>query len=121
MPYIITTTLRTDDVVADALESVGTRVLFSGVPRATRTAVATLEEARAAVWAQVFDSRSRTIDGSEVDSLPGSGGTIGPLPDGAVIEVRRVMHAELAREAGLGRRDTPMMSDAAIVAAFNAS
>jgi hypothetical protein len=70
------------------------------MPEADPVAVITLEEARAAAWALVFDSKSQHIDGSEVDALPESGGTIGPLPDGYVIEVQQVSFHELALAAG---------------------
>jgi hypothetical protein len=125
MPYIITTTTpdpantkdygRFGDPVPNAPTAMGA-VRGCWPPRVTRTAVATLDEARKHITRNApQDLRKR------VAALDQSGGTVGPLPDGTVIEVRPVMHVELAREAGLGRRDTPMMSDAAILAAFNAS
>jgi hypothetical protein len=114
MPFIITTAMRANRYGANGL-------VEANVPHeTTRIAVATLDEARATVWAQVFDSRSQTIDGSEVDSLPESGGSVGPLPDGTVIEVRPVAAAELARLAGC----TPHAFDPdrvePLLAAFNA-
>ena len=112
MPYIITTRMAAEPPNQDV--AVRAAVL-------TRTAVATPDDARRAIIA-IGEDHDTWIGG---DALHGpidrNGGTIGPLPDGTVIEVRPVMHVELAREAGLGRRDTPMMSDAAILAAFNAS
>jgi hypothetical protein len=108
MPYIITTTAPSARSI-DGQRDVGYLV--------TRRAVATLEETRAAVWTQVFDSGSRRIDGSEVDALPESGGTIGPLPNGTVIEVRRVRLLDLAVNVP---GDT-LGSEAAIIDAYNAA
>jgi hypothetical protein len=87
--YVVTTTIEADNVVADALESVGTRVLFGGRPRTTRTVVATLDAAREAVEATMLDrDHLRGPEWVDVCGLAPDGGTIGPLPDGTVIEVR---------------------------------
>jgi len=80
MPYIITTHTR-----KDAIErSVGL------APRPSRRAVATLEEARdvaedAVIGEGRFDNDEAFL--AAIVALPESGGTIGPLPDGTVIEV----------------------------------
>jgi len=54
-------------------------------PDHTRTAVATLDEARA-VALDVLGDHGYV----EPLNLPADGGTVGPLADGTVIEVRRV-------------------------------
>jgi hypothetical protein len=99
MPYIITTLNTTihgepmeDQAVAD-------------VDGATRTAVATLDEAR--IEARIVVATERAIDGASeqiisramqtADTLPESGGTIGPLPDGTVIEVREMTYEDIDR------------------------
>lgn len=82
MPYVITT-----------------HCLPSAAPTTTRRAVATLEEAfnaapepvRNAFWAARL----------ALMALPESGGTVGPLPDGTVIEVERVWWPDLADAAGM--------------------
>jgi hypothetical protein len=62
----------------------------------SRRAVATLEEARVAA-AKLLRERSEEGKAQGVEMwLPKSGGTIGPLPDGTVIEVERVKIAALA-------------------------
>ena len=71
MPYIITTTTK------PAGSPPGSKLV-----RISRRAVATLDEARAVA--------------EQINELPASGGTIGPLPDGTIIEVRRVGIATLA-------------------------
>lgn len=101
MPYIITT--YPEPTMAPG---------FVG----TRRAVATLDEAKGAVIREL----APRIDSAFEWDLGLDGGTIGPLPNGTVIEVRRVLHADVMREAGLSRRDTPFMSDAQILDAFNA-
>lgn len=66
--------------------------------RMARRAVATLEEARERAEDTVFDhlGPERMPDDRPVEfatyarNLPEEGGTIGPLPDGTVIEVERV-------------------------------
>jgi hypothetical protein len=117
MPYIITTKqpepLAPFDRPRDMIET-------------SRTAVATLDEAREDVVATV--EIAEDPDGPRLDSLwehahgmDESGGTIGPLPDGTVIEVRQVSRDELADELPVSffdARDWPA-TDAAILAAFN--
>lgn len=51
-------------------------------------AVATLEEARKALRHSFPDFPSYFRAQSSIEELPESGGTIGPLPDGTVIEVK---------------------------------
>ena len=84
MPYIITTKrLMPHDAGARAHNS-------DDWPR---TAVATLDEARHEAWG-VVQGRNWMTDVSayqavsdEARALPTEGGTVGPLPDGTVIEV----------------------------------
>lgn len=83
MPYVITTKrkMATAPIGAFQVES--------------RRAAATLEEARKAAHDTMFDRamESAWAEGSNaanwqaVNDLPESGGTVGPLPDGTVIEV----------------------------------
>lgn len=67
----------------------------------TLTAVATLDEARIAV-ANIYDGVEYADVETAMDNcwsaenLHESGGTVGPLPDGTVIEVAPVTLAELA-------------------------
>src|SRR5262245_5521435 len=99
MPYIVTVK-REDHIEGLGLECVGH----------SRRAVATLDKAReaarpiieaawpegsvklAASYDDADESTLRFHDAhADVDSLPESGGTIGPLPDGTVIEVLPVV------------------------------
>jgi len=118
MPYVITTAtpLRGEPV-------------HESLDRITRTAVATLEEAREAAaevagtaysdeWIMAHANRGTVaplIDAAW--DLPESGGTVGPLPDGTVIEVRRRSWPDLQADAGLGHRMP--LSDANILSVFN--
>lgn len=84
MPYIVTTRKPYPYKAANAVPPDATID--------TRTAVATLDDARGharvslggALGWQVVEHRTA------IDELPESGGTIGPLPDGSMIEVRPV-------------------------------
>ena len=84
----------------------------------SRRAVATLDEAREIAEGYVTEKAdgeeyNRALD--QVEDMPESGGTVGPLPDGTVIEVER-------REIqSLWPHNTDSMdkSDAEIIAAFN--
>jgi hypothetical protein len=84
----------------------------------SRRAIATLDEARIFCTTYISDrwsfrsERFAKADGDRYQpsaaepydfaiSLPESGGTIGPLPDGMVIEVEATTWLDLAREAGL--------------------
>jgi len=115
MPYIITTTQalrKGEDVVVDALESVGTRVVIGGKPIVSRTAVATLDEAQDYIG----------IPPGRVTRpmLTSAGGTIGPLPDGTVIEVEQVDYQSLTDALRGDYMTNASRSDADVVAAFNA-
>jgi hypothetical protein len=118
LPYIITTSTP-DDVVPHE----------SGVRFAIdRTAVATLDEARDVANAANDDACERIHAEREayegladfesaaatIDDLPAEGGTIGPLPDGTVIEVRHVEPETIARYA-----DVPFTDLDAVIAAYN--
>jgi hypothetical protein len=74
MPYIITTKSRV---------------------KVTRRAVATLDEAQDGCYWIAVD-HGTTSEGAASIAIPHDGGTIGPLPDGTVIEVERVSLAALA-------------------------
>jgi len=118
MPYIITTAtpLRGEPV-------------HEPLDRITRTAVATLEEAREACYdvlikldndpAPYFDAHFA------VDNMDDSGGSVGPLPDGTVIEVRPTTWERVARDAGLETwrlvTDPAPVVGEQILAAFNAA
>ena len=131
MPYIITTTQALHEgerVVVDALESVGTRVVIGGQPIVSRMAVATLDEARSRIVGTVDSANYATPAGNaaatfapiydQIRTLPESGGTIGPLPDETVIEVRHVDWIALRKMTGelpVRTHDKP-----AVLAAFNA-
>jgi hypothetical protein len=100
----------------------------------SRRAVATLEEARiyASTWITDRWSSSPAFargDGdlyrpetrpmvAQADALPESGGTVGPLPDGTVIEVEVIWWEDLRERAGLDR--DALTLDAQTIAAFNA-
>jgi len=80
MPYVITTGTPWG-------RNLGARDKYAVT---SRIAVATLDEARHAAWmatdlADTDQGRFRTA----IAHFPADGGTIGPLPDGTVIEVRR--------------------------------
>jgi hypothetical protein len=131
MPYIITTldTARHGEPMEDQSAA--------DVDGATRTAVATLEEARdkahEAVHAAYRAAYPVHADGRtgehsdaqrahrwrniEISNLPESGGTVGPLPDGTVIEVRQVTLAELAGSP-VANYNPAHPTD--VIAAFNA-
>lgn len=97
MPYIITTT-DPQHVCLSMPERCGVE------PIVTRRAVATLDEARDWGADIVQDRANNFSESAQVQSDYGylaavnaaldideSGGTIGPLPDGTVIEVQQVM------------------------------
>ena len=127
MPYVITTTQTIFDWPSESVEArrVKNETLRRGYT--TRVAVATLDEARDYVATSIESSPAwigtthpfNGLDGlvSAAGRLPESGGTIGPLPDGTIIEVSRVGLRELADQSGIASdvygRD--------ILAAFNAS
>lgn len=114
MPYVITTRQHVspgERIVVDALESVGTRVVIAGEPIVSRVAVATLEEARRAI----VDTYGGVY--GYLVALSESGGTVGPLPDGTIIDVMPVSWTFLFEEQGLADN----LSQASALAAFNAS
>jgi hypothetical protein len=115
MPYVVTTKRRRQ----------GFKVC--GMDVLSRRAVATLDEATEALDAHM---KSAGANGDwrlvAICKVSESGGTVGPLPDGTVIEVERVEWDYLRRAVGaVGRRgatNDPMMvvrSDQ-LIAAFSA-
>ena len=114
MPYIITThTVAVASLTPSRNRSGGT---------ASR-AVTTLDEARATAI-EVVDRLPG--DGynewhAEADNLPDAGGTIGPLPDGTVIEVARVEWEPFATDIGYDYAYVAdgMLTEADIIDAFN--
>lgn len=100
MPYIVTTSRKYHPLAADSPENV----------HHTRHAVATLDEMNAAV------RDACTIDGHKHWKAPeiynrclDDGGTVGPLPDGTVIEVEHVSNSALGYCAGLLTVDHPQL------------
>ena len=119
MPYIITT----------LPEFQGDRANGAGFKQnVTRTAVATLDEARDVCWKALADVpryglQEAAINSAQVHDLTAEGGTVGPLPDGTVIEVQAVCWnwiIGMADDAGI---DTDAVhedgGDLAILAAYN--
>lgn len=117
MPYVITTLWSNSP--AEAGHDV------------TRHAVATLEEARELTAGIVHGfeiALGRTLGDAYATALTRSeqGGTVGPLPDGTLIEVERTTYVYLADEGGWvwPADDTDYSSPArhadAVLAAFNA-
>jgi hypothetical protein len=89
MPYIVITT----DTLLYAEDPTAEFEPDAKPVQQIRTAVATLDEARGAADRIVLDGyadsfKSANDDRNALLALPESGGTIGPLPDGTVIEVR---------------------------------
>lgn len=90
--------------------------------RYSRRAVATLEDAREHLRCELPGAYEWITDGDYADmmadivALPESGGTVGPLPDGTVIEVAQV--SWLALGAGL-KVENP--TDQKILDAYNAA
>jgi hypothetical protein len=84
MPYIITTR----QVAKPPNERLAVSTLIH-----SRRAVATLEEARERAYIEMAE-RGHAIDNVVPPIIDESGGTIGPLPDGTVIEVERVKYRE---------------------------
>ena len=82
----------------------------------SRIAVATLDEARR-ITAREYREHVHRFMGFDTRWITESGGTVGPLPDGTVIEVRRVNWIDLG--VPLGSAMYPV-SEADALAAFNA-
>jgi hypothetical protein len=88
VPYIITTNRYLDDPTAEFLPG--------AKPGVSRRAVATLDEARDEVFRLWWQLDADSTSAKAVDDLvTDQGGTVGPLPDGTVIEVERVDIADL--------------------------
>jgi hypothetical protein len=102
VPYIITTNRYMDDPTAEFLPG--------AKPGIERRAVATLDEAKGAVIREL----APRIDSAFEWDLGLEGGTVGPLPDGTVIEVA------YAGWATLERATDPGLSRDAILDAYNA-
>ncbi len=91
-------------------------------------AVATLEEAQDIAYERVGDAwTGLPLDAGwserqfDVDGLDKQGGTVGPLPYGSVIDVRRVPLWELWQDVRPDPpADSPLPPTEAIVAAYNA-
>ena len=102
MPYIITTI-----PAPGAFHDNGSPVFE------TRTAVATLDEA------DLYLQRLDQWQSVDVRDLPAEGGTVGPLPDGTVIEMRPASWMDLKIHTDLPGDPHGTLSDAQILAAFN--
>lgn len=104
-PYIITTKTPEEDF-----------------HRKSRVAVATLDDAREIAYEAMADASSiyllsdAAVIAEGIDTLPESGGTIGPLPDGTIIEVERVTVRYLAESVDYG---DPRWGRTRAVAAYN--
>jgi hypothetical protein len=92
MPYVITTKRQTPFGRAGG-QTIGgpVDVILS------RRAVSTLEDARRALWDVLNEYEALPMQVGA--PLREAGGTVGPLPDGTVIEVEQVKWSELARHA----------------------
>lgn len=106
MPYIITTMPREWRDYA-AQHGTDDAVQRGGMNPVTRRAVATLDmetlkqEAKRAQSAMIFGVERI----AQIERAVETGGTIGPLPDGTVIEVALVAWDELASRAGIYLRE----------------
>jgi len=100
------------------------------LPEQDPYAVATLDEARAAVHHEIDLASSNEPDADdaaaldalavESRSLDEAGGIIGPLPDGYVIDVRRVSWPELYHLAGHPSKPGTLNStEAEVIDAYN--
>lgn len=108
MPYIITTKIPLEK-----------REGFQWVPfdrTLSRRAVATLDEARHIAWQAAGCGDELRFDARAIDdALPEAGGTIGPLPDGTMIEVKRIGPIALQRLA----HASPAWTLKQVIDAFN--
>ena len=124
MPYVITTRTpsgysysrtdcRTGYIVRGPGGQFACRTIDSAkdacAPRVSRVAVATLDEAQHEV--DVITA------GRDASVVPESGCTIGPLPDGTIIEVKAVTTRELSEQT----ESAPLAPLRDVLAAFNAS
>lgn len=138
MPYIVTTTKPTDPVFVGQIH-MGTHTRDEWeATHVSRLAVATLEEAQQEAWGVVSgrpwlnDVSTYQAAADVAHSLAESGGTVGPLPDGTLIEVERVGYFDLADQTDVPKeprstswgeivmRPATVVTDAQILAAFNA-
>jgi hypothetical protein len=103
VPYIVTTKREPQD------DGMG-RSWFEHV---SRRAVATLEAARTLASDEIIVALGNEAEGyrSLAYALPEAGGTVGPLPDGTVIEVEQVTWLDLARQAGVGEHVGSLVTD----------
>lgn len=118
-PYIVTAKRRWDDAATNT----------GGFSVESRLAVATLDEARAFVGNEIADVAANTnrlypaLD-KQHRELSESGGTVGPFPDGTVIEVAPTT-TDALREAveisGYGSWPDCDPSDDEIIYAYNAA
>jgi hypothetical protein len=125
MPFIVTTkrpTIAAKHFGADEMRAV------------SRRAVATLVGAQAACEEIVMDTVNVARDGKgnlfpalsysphvfDAQEMTGLGGSVGPLPDGTVIEVEPIGPIALFHAAGLTRGQRPHLSVAGVIAAYNA-
>jgi len=127
MPYIITTHQSglTAEEVAREVAHNPTGHGFRGY---SRTAVATLDEALSDVSTIVCNLMAGENFGQYQDqfrAIGDSGGSVGPLPDGTVIEVQRATWERLTHDAGLPIWHLPIQPLPAerhrIIRAFNAA
>jgi hypothetical protein len=101
------------------------------LPEADPTAVATIEEARDLAREELDTSAVNSLDvldreddfRANIDELPESGGVIGPLPDGYVIDVQRVPLEDLANQVDLNidpdNLGIPVATEAEVIDAYN--
>ena len=93
-------------------------------PLVSRRAVATLEEAILQTYTSLASEPELDEAARAIKALPKSGGTVGPLPDGTVIEVEPIGHYDLWVAAGRpesqSRGEHHMPSRVELVDAFNA-
>jgi len=128
MPYVITTSNPTLRAAFDEAGGRGIDLAERIDAAESRTAVATLDEARQTTLGAVIGDRDyediRHVDVHAAHIMDESGGTIGPLPDGTVIEVRPTSWLDLAAscDTDVDASDGYITDDeqADILAAFNA-
>jgi hypothetical protein len=103
MPYIVTTK-RPEPKGSDP-------VLWAYV---SRRAVATLEEARRYALTVADEHEGEMWSPAMLEAVYefGGEGTVGPLPDGTVIEVVQTTWLDLARQAGLAEHVGSLATDA---------